>query len=220
MAIQGRTIRPLIPFNMLFSIDIGIIRFLQEFCIDDELFDLKTLKKMSNREILLLMQSRGNSNPLSILNVHGDRDKIYKELMEDYEEQIIEKSPLTDFGQMIYTECTMQPGNGIDTSLLVKNHLQLKKLNKSFLISERLRIIICVYISDHIDTNLSIDAYYVNSYEELYNPHISDRFYENTTEKNIYLSDTVYNQEFLKKHEFGKLSGDNEFTTIKLWREV
>lgn len=218
MALQGKTIRIMVPFDMLFSIDIGIIRFLAACCTDEEMFNLNQLKSMSDREILSLIQSRKDPNPLSILDIRGDINKIYQELIDDYEEEIIQWAPITDFAHMIYIECGMR-GNGVDTYIRISNEFQRDKLMNKFFIDIKPQMS-DILVNDCVDVNFELDGYYLNSYTDLYHHNIRDSFYTKMEGKTIYLSDTSFNKDFLEKRDFGKLSGTNIFNTIKLWREV
>ena len=77
--LNGRVLSALIDFDLVVNTELGLIRFIRENFQDDRAFNLETLNK-SDREILSLLYSRKNENPLSIISTEdnlGDIDKLY-----------------------------------------------------------------------------------------------------------------------------------------------
>jgi len=77
--LNGRTVNSVIDFDLIVNTDIGLIRFIRENYKDPRAFRLDILEK-SDREILSLLSSRENINPLSVIsteeNMH-DIDGLY-----------------------------------------------------------------------------------------------------------------------------------------------
>lgn len=215
MALQGKILNPLICFDMIFSKEVGLIKMIQDICVENTLFDLKSIKDKSDREILSLLQSRSNPNPLSVFQFNGDIDEIYEDMMEHYYDAVLERSPFTDFGYPVIAYVSKSFDN-IDPYILVSSDMEKDKIRsmKEFKTAN-------IIINDSIDVTCfgQMDPYYINSYTELYDENLQDSFYEKMIGKNIYLSDNPYNRSFIESGEYGKLSDKNEFTLINIWRK-
>lgn len=215
MALQGKILNPLICFDTIFSKEMGLIKMIQSTCVENKLFDLKSIQNKSDREILSLLQSRDNPNPLSIFQFNGDIDEIYEDMTDHYYETILNESPFTDFGYPVIAYVSSMFDN-IDPYILVSSEMEedkvrgIKELKNANII-----------INDSVDVTCfgSVDPYYINSYTDLYSDNLQDIFYDKMIGKNIYLSNVPYNYEFIKAGEYGKLSNKNEFTLINIWRK-
>ena len=62
--LNGHVVNSVIDFNMIVNTDIGLIKFIQDSYQDNRVFKLEDINR-SDREILSLLYSRKNSNPLS-----------------------------------------------------------------------------------------------------------------------------------------------------------
>ena len=87
----GRVLRPLISFDLIFNRQIGLMRFLRDYCVDERYFDIKKLKGMSDGEMLSLILSNESTNPLDIILKYPhyeERDKLYEHFRNTYANKI------------------------------------------------------------------------------------------------------------------------------------
>ena len=92
--LNGRVLTAIIDFDLVVNTELGLIRFIRENFQDERAFNLKTLNR-SDREILSLLFSRKNDNPLSIISTDEnlvDIGNIYKSFIDNYKQEIIDHS--------------------------------------------------------------------------------------------------------------------------------
>lgn len=73
--VTGQNIFPVIDFNFALNTDLGLIRYIRENYQDERAFRLDILNR-SDRELLSLLSSRTNINPLSIISVDQNAENI------------------------------------------------------------------------------------------------------------------------------------------------
>ena len=78
--LNGKILAPLIDFDFIVNTELGLIRFIREQYQDDRAFKLDILNK-SDREILSLLYSRLNYNPLSIISTDNNSKNIAKSII-------------------------------------------------------------------------------------------------------------------------------------------
>ncbi len=222
----GKTLYPLISFDMIFNKDIGIIRYIRGRS-HPYIFSTQEIHELSDGVILSLVHCRKNRNPLSAISSFGAfsktsddlMDEFYNEYMTDYIEYIVNESPFTDFG---YTVIAMCSGNfdGIHPCILVHNEYEFKKIKdvKEF----NNATIIMANSLDEVNAPYPLNPYYLNSMYELIDLQKNNKEYDYTKfdKKIFYIADYEYNSiaitEFLKNQNSIKYS---EYNMISLWRK-
>ena len=84
--LNGRVLNAVIDFDFIVNTELGLVRFIRDNFQDDRVFDLDVLNK-SDREILSLLCSRDNPNPLSIISTQEnmrDIDPLYNSFFINY----------------------------------------------------------------------------------------------------------------------------------------
>lgn len=116
-------ITPLIPFNCIYDIDFGLVRFMYENgytsnkdLIDPSFFDLF---KEDTRKVILKLYSREEENPLKLFTKENvDADNLYVEFMKNCYKRIIRSSVHTG----IYEICSeFKNEKSIKASILYSN---------------------------------------------------------------------------------------------------
>ena len=72
---NGKTLHTLLDFDFIVNTELGLIRLIREEYRDSRAFNMDIVDK-SDREILSLLSSRKNSNPLSIISTDENFDDI------------------------------------------------------------------------------------------------------------------------------------------------
>lgn len=230
----GKTLYPLVPFDMLYSIDYGTIWFIRSHMKESKYLDIAKSQTMDQKDILIALKNRNHPNPLTIIAKEGTSaeslDQLYADIManKEYLPLIIELAPFTDFGYVIVAAGSGQM-DGIIPSILIRNEFERMKLAGNDLLKDAN---VRYYNESCIDVRtdpLPFDPFYINSYMDLYHPDIRESFYKNIlVGKNIYIADASYNETFVKGEEyligneasgFGKIPPNNEFTAIDIWRK-
>ena len=133
--LNGRVLSALIDFDLIVNTELGLIRFIRENFQDERAFNLEILNK-SDREILSLLFSRKNKNPLSIISTEenlGDIDKLYKSFFDSYEKEIIDHSN-SDSTIYKFVELVASSGTnfGVISFFAVRNDIEKEALNSHF----------------------------------------------------------------------------------------
>lgn len=193
--LNGKIISALIDFNFLVDTDIGLIRFIRENFQDQRVFKLDILNK-SDRNILSLLYSRINWNPLSIISTEDnlkDIDELYKSFFDTYKDEILHRSiTYTDINNFIGLVFSNSSTFGINPIIYTRDKLEQREINRFFEINKT--------INDNKDFK-SKDIYYVKDY----------KFFEENNllkiaAKKIYISPRRYNIDYIQK-------ANNRFTT-------
>lgn len=219
----GRTLRPLISFDLIFNRQIGLLRFLQDCCTDERYFDIKKLKGMSDGEMLSLILSSESLNPLTIIlndPNYENKDALYKHFCDTYAEKIVQYSPYTDFGDSVI----MMGGNFFDSIkpfILVDSQYCIDKLR-----SIRYFTTIPTVMKDneilHKVKSIQYDPIYVEWIDDLL--FFDEKVYKTVLSgKNIYLKDCVYNRNKIGEDPMEdtlyQLLLTNTISYISLWRK-
>jgi len=212
--LNGHVLNTVIDFDMIVNTDIGLIKFIQDSYQDNRVFKLEDINR-SDREILSLLYSRKNPNPLSAFvneEYIGEIDSLYKSFFDSYKQEILDHSIIFS---NIYNFVNMAIVNGtnlgINTAIAIKDNLEEQELDKHFNASS--------ILSKDSDRPLimSREVFYVNDYL------FFGKNREKIIHKKIYISPMQYTIDFLEKDEsrfvtqnqfilFGedfKLKGDN-----------
>lgn len=205
--------RILIEADLLFDIDIGIIKFIRDKFADPNFFNIDILE-LPDIVILGLLQERENKNPLYILSLDNsecDYDNLYEEFMNTYKKDILEYSELSsvyDFVVACYGDSDVHADidivvdNNIDYSF-VKKELE-EDLNKNINIIKKSDILID--LTDY-------DSVYLKYSDNIIH-------YKNIDGKNIYIADLYINLDPLMYEEKIKIPKMNVLVEIAQNNEI
>lgn len=150
--LNGKVLQALIDFDLIVNTDVGLIRFIREKFQDDRAFILDILNK-SDREILSLLYSRKNPNPLSIISTEAnmsDIDELYNSFFDKYKKEIIRRS-VSEQNIIDFVKLVIASGQnfGVNGYIAVNDELEeneiyshfsrigiVKKSNKSSIINK------------------------------------------------------------------------------------
>ena len=188
--LNGRVLSALIDFDLVVNTELGLIRFIRENFQDDRAFNLETLNK-SDREILSLLYSRKNENPLSVISTEdnlGDIDKLYKSFFDSYEKEIIEHSN-SDATIFKFVQLVLSSGTnfGTMTYFAIRNDLQKESLISHF---GPLKIV----SKDEPSSVMGKDIYYIKDYRFFTDLNLQDKI----SRKKIYFSPRQYNIDYFE----------------------
>ena len=159
--LNGHVVNSVIDFNMIVNTDIGLIKFIQDSYQDNRVFKLEDINR-SDREILSLLYSRKNPNPLSeFVNEEfiGEIDSLYKSFFDSYKQEILDHSIIFS---NIYKFVSMATENGINlginTAIAIRDDLEEKELDKHFSITN--------FLNKDSDKSLIMkrEVFYINDY--------------------------------------------------------
>ena len=199
--LNGHVVNSVIDFNMIVNTDIGLIKFIQDSYQDNRVFKLEDINR-SDREILSLLYSRKNPNPLSeFVNEEfiEEIDSLYKSFFDSYKQEILDHSIIFS---NIYKFVSMATENGINlginTAIAIRDDLEEKELDKHFSIAN--------FLNKDSDKSLIIrrEAFYINDY----------LFFNKNREKilhqKIYITPMQYNLDLLEQ-DTSKFVTENQF---------
>ena len=188
MDLNGKTLVAVMDFNIIVNTELGLIRFIRENYQDPKAFDLSIVNK-SDREILSLLYSRKNINPLSVISTKEnmpDIDELYKSFMDSYKKEIICKSTCQEnivrFVQTIF----YGHNTGINLYIAVSDNLEEQSIRSHFVNSKVMR-------KTNYNDIVGCDAYYINSYSFF---DIPDKFRSKILAKTLYISPMQCNLDY------------------------
>lgn len=189
--LNGRILNVVIDFDFIVNSDVGLIRFIKENYLDDRIFLVDLLRNMSDGELLSLLYSRKNWNPLSVISTESnlsDIDDLYNSFFKNFKKEIIEKSislPKTlDFIKLIEN---YGQNFGISPSFMVEDILECDKLQTVF---PKIPVI------NKMDTKLLLEKnpYYVKDYRFFLRDSLKDK----VKYKKIYLPSYQYSIDYIE----------------------
>lgn len=199
--LNGHVVNSVIDFNMIVNTDIGLIKFIQDSYQDNRVFKLEDINR-SDREILSLLYSRKNPNPLSeFVNEEfiGEIDSLYKSFFDSYKQEILDHSIIFS---NIYKFVSMATANGINlginTAIAIRDDLEEKELDKHFSIAN--------FLNKDSDKSLIMkrEVFYINDYL------FFNKNREKILHKKIYITPMQYNLDFLEQDK-SKFVTQNQF---------
>lgn len=203
--LNGRVLTAIIDFDLIVNTELGLIRFIRENFQDERAFNLEILNK-SDSEILSLLFSRKNENPLSIISVDENLDsidKLYESFFTSYEEEIINRSN-SDSSIFGFAKLAADSGQNFGTTVFfgVKNDIQRKSLIDHF---GNIRAVSKTEPGDVI----SKDIYYIKDYRFFTDVKLQDK----VSKKKIYFSPRRYNLDYFE-NVINSLTSRNVFATF------
>ena len=203
--LNGRVLSALIDFDLVVNTELGLIRFIRENFQDERAFNLEILNK-SDREILSLLFSRKDKNPLSIISTEenlGDIDKLYKSFFDTYQKEIIDHST-SDSTIYKFVELVANSGSNFGTIsfFAVRNEIEKESLRSHF---GNLNFI----DRDSASGIMAKDIYYVKDCSIFTDLGLQDRL----ARKKIYFSPRQYNLDYFEE-EVNSLTSRNVYATF------
>ena len=180
------TIDSLIPFELLFDLDFGLLQVVNKYFHNNDIFYLSLFNDLD--ELIKLLALREDPNPLSVII----DSKISKEECDNLYDQFMEKEFDRIFENSIKLLCydvvrlSLDSGGVVNMTVLCKNEKQQQLLNKYLPKAKT------VIYSDNMDMSLYGTIYVKNIYD-LYN-------YGQLSGKNIYVANYPFN---LEENEWG-----------------
>lgn len=189
MSLNGKKLNILIDFDFVVNTELGLIRLIRNFFRDDRAFKLDILDK-SDREILSLLYSRKNVNPLSIISTEdniSNIDNLYKSFLDSYKKEIIFFSTTE---KSIYTFITSLIQNGTNNVYFcTKDEYEKKSLKSHF---KKIYGFTNIRNREEI---LNMDPYYVKDYT-----FFTDNNF-NVKGKNIYITNRQYSIDYFSNND-------------------
>ena len=204
--LNGRVLNAVIDFDFIVNTELGLVRFIRDNFQDDRVFDLDVLNK-SDREILSLLCSRDNPNPLSIISTQEnmcDIDPLYNSFFINYKKEIISKS-VSERNILGFVSLVLSSGTnmGINCSISIRDDLEKEQIISHF---KRFSFI---YKSETSSIK-SKDVFYIKDFNFFTDTNIG---YDDITHKKIYISPRKYTLDFIKSSD-SKLATTNVFVEI------
>lgn len=185
---NGKTLHTLLDFDFIVNTELGLIRLIREEYRDSRAFNMDIVDK-SDREILSLLSSRKNSNPLSIISTDenfDDIDALYADFLKSKYKEIlahcVSLKNIVNFVNMMIL--TSNSNSGSDTTINVHNILQERFIKTAF-----------NFKGTYVETSEILenkDPIYAKDFTFF----TSEPILLVSSYKNIYLYDRVYNREY------------------------
>lgn len=178
-------IRPMFDFESIFDLDLTMIELIQKKFKNSNFFN--SALDEDPISLRLLLRSRENKNPLSIIvkdEYLENIDSLYKEIIEKYAEELYSSINLTEISRLFST-LTISEKNIINTSIICRNTFEddLVELLK-------LKTDIEIIRPPSIDAN-NFDAWFIKNLSAI------DRFCPEMKSKTIFLLDYGFNIEYI-----------------------
>ncbi len=191
MNIPGQIITVIVDYNFIVNTDLGLIRFIRNQFQDPRAFNLDTVNK-KDAELLTLLYSRKDKNPLSIISTEEnmkDIDKLYESFFKEYKKEICGLSTTQkSVMKFIRMGLTIKTNSGIKMTLGVNDEFEYNDIEKHF------KTVSIVY--NNTEPLRNYGAYYIKdfSYIEQYN-------LSSVQNKKFYIPPLEYNFLYLSDHK-------------------
>ncbi len=200
--LNGKTLNAIIDFDFIVNSELGLIRFIKSKYQDPRAFKLDILNK-SDRDILSLLYSRNNYNPLSIISTEenmNDIDSLYNSFFENYKREIIDLS-IAESSIVQFVRLTIQARSnyGINLSIAIKDDLEINEIRSHFNGFNS-----CIEKSE-VNTIKARNPLYVKDYK-----FFIDNGIDEISDKNIYTSPRKYNIDYFVNTD-SVLTRNNKF---------
>lgn len=175
----------LIPFDMLYDTEMGLIKLIANEYMDPEEFQDGLLFQPDGINKFLLKQ-RLDKNPLNdyVLN-EEDTEYYYTEFMEKKYNEILKYSPKTGIYSIV--EKFIKQENGISVTIICSSEEEINIINKDFSDGN----IQCISPDDYSEIDLRLyDSIYVKNIDNLF------LFEEVLDGKSIYMATYMHNYTF------------------------
>ena len=189
--LNGRVITALIDFDLVVNTELGLIRLVREKFQDERAFKLEILNR-SDKEILSLLFSRKNPNPLSIISTEenlSDIDKLYNSFFESYKKEIINRANsdahIFKFAKYVVSSSA---NLGVNAFFAVNDDIERSSLVEHFGSMTK------TIIKNEGKSIIGRDVYYIKDYRFFTNCNLQDKI----SGKKIYMSPRQYNRDYFE----------------------
>lgn len=208
----------LLPFELIYDIDVGLLKLIQRDFNDSTYFDIHKIDSMDDTDIINYSMNRHHENPLyGISNAYDgsfeDLDELYEDFMKTKYKEILELSNKTYLGGLYELISSTQ---GIKISIYYKSELELEKLKE---LNIKCDFIDCIESEMNLRRLKEFDVIYIKHHGDISNK---------IEGKNLYFANYGYNylyfedKEPVVRPEILLLSGNNVikfadiYTTVNL----
>lgn len=192
MNIPGQIVTVIVDYNFIVNTDLGLMRFIRSQFQDPRAFNLDIVNKKDG-ELLTLLYSRIDKNPLSIISTEEnmkDIDKLYLSFFDNYKNEIVKKSIIDNSTRRFLSMVLrVEESAGVKVSLGANDEFEKEDLKKHF----RTNAITENYNSD---IKSSFSVYYIRDYTFIEKYHL-----ENVKDKKFYINPLEYNLLYLLEHK-------------------
>lgn len=182
-------LHPLIPYDLVFDLDVSLIRLIKNQYNDPDMFDTKVLNEYTIQNWIYLLIHRDDPNPLTILMEPGpEADELYRDFLDKKMKELCEFRLRTNlFTAILY----MQQSSSIFPTIWCKNEYQEKVL-----LEYKNKYNLNYTLESHI-TKIDVDIYdplYIKNIRELL------LIKKNVKRKNLYIADYGFNYQLKDNH--------------------
>ena len=198
-------ITPLIPFNCIYDLDVGLVRFMYEngYTNNTELIDSSFFEPFIMRNIVVSLYSRLEENPLRLF-VNRNEDEFYNEFMSKYYEKIVRSSVHTG----IYDLCsTFRTEKSVKGSIIYSNDAEYYMLKGD----QRLKGIELIDLESLSKDLAEYNTFFFKSIDDMYISLFTNKIHS----KSIYILDYRFNFK-----ENGTLKDSPNIGTLELNRNT
>lgn len=200
----------LVEFAFVVDLDLAMFKLIREKYNNPDYVDQNIIRMNDESKIISVLLNRDHINPLEILMPDADSLSLYKDLIENHMDELLERAKASDlFGMMI---TFLREASSVDITILCDNKLQqefifsLNKNLKTFVMSNKKDIDISQYT-----------ILYIKNYPDVLK-------YKNVAGKHIYISRARYNMEPNKEIPILSVSAliadVNIIHTIDMYRNI
>lgn len=189
--LNGRVITALIDFDLVVNTELGLIRLVREKFQDERAFKLEVLNR-SDKEILSLLFSRKNPNPLSIISTEenlSDIDKLYDSFFQSYKKDIIQRSNsdshIFKFAKYVVSSSA---NLGVNAFFAVSDDQERQSLIDHFGSMTK------TIMKEDKNSLLGRDVYYIRDYRFFTDHNLQDKI----SRKKIYMSPRQFNLDYFE----------------------
>lgn len=191
---QEYKVSSLVPFNLLFDTDFGIIKFLQiTTSKEDDTYEMMypgILEMYSDKDSLLIkyiLNKRTLVNPLSCIfkpEHYGIINEVYDGIMKNHLEEVLKFSCKTNLLDMVFTSIETH-GDELKFTILCDNEMEIDKISDY---SKSVNLPVTAILSKDKNYDKYDTIYCKNVYEDL-----KDLKAKDIAGKNIILVDFAFN---------------------------
>lgn len=198
-------ITPLIPFNCVYDLDVGLVRFMYEngYTNNNDIVDGTFFNPFIMRNIVVRLYTRVDENPLNLF-VSESTDELYNEFMSKYYEKIVRSSVHTG----IYDLCsTFRTEKSVKGSIIYSNEAEYYMLRGD----ERLKGVELVDLDSLSSDFTEFNTFFFKSVDDMYITAFADKI----KSKSIYILDYKFN--FSKE---GTIRNTSSINTLEVNRNI
>lgn len=191
---QEYKVSSLVPFELLFDTDFGIIKFLQlTTSKEDDTYEMLypgILEMYSDKDSLLIkhiLNKRSLMNPLSCIfrpEYYGIINEVYDGIMKNHLPDILRFSCKTNLLDMVFTSIGTH-GDELKFIIVCNNEMEIEKISNY---AELVNLPVTAILSKDKDYNKCDTIYCKNIYNDL-----EDMKAKNIAGKNIIIADYAFN---------------------------